>query len=160
MFRLNARIATAATAAAAALTVLGLAQPASAATNTWQPVAAQDPGRHCARTVESTVPNVFYQGCTIVTGHYVQLALVVTNDSNRPIKISGSTSPKIDDSPMPMTFCADANHPYTLNPGTRRGCFGETLYLNCTQHIMGFVSLQFPADFGDFNEDVPERSSC
>lgn len=142
------------------LAAFGLAQPASAAAQAWEPVTA-DSTFHCAQTLTTDVPNMIFQVCTVMSGSYGQLVLIATNNSGNSVAITGSVRTTINNAPTNYADCGDSHVGYPLPAHTRRGCFGKTLFLNCNQTIGGEVSLAL-MDLGgtDYPETAVDRSHC
>lgn len=140
-------IRTLAALAVAVLATFGLAQPASAIPY-WQPV-HMDGSWHCTNTFTTADPGMTYRGCTVVTGHYAQLVLVVSNNDTSTHAIGGF----IRRGSTEWDCWSSA-----MSAGQQRGCFGPTQHLTCGVAFYGDV--YFSGDSDVYKTETPHRSAC
>lgn len=136
--------------AVAVVSALGLSQPAWADSG-WHPVST-DGSWHCTPTQPTlTRPEVFFQGCTVVSGHNAQIVLIVVNHSGQAVTITGG----VEDGVHQQDAMCSAP---PLGAGQRAGCFSETTYLPCDKGFGGYVHLYL--DGKDNGHETPTRSAC
>lgn len=135
---------------AALALVVGFAQPATA-NPYWQAFTTDSSWRCTATAQHPGATNIYYQGCVVVSGSYMQTVLVVSNQSSSAVTIFG----EVYNSNGPGWTCNTS----TFSPGYRRACFGDTTQMAPCELVTSVVVLH--VNGVDRQQQAPEvRNPC